>query len=101
MTQRQLNKLVKIKKILKAKQEEAIPEQIKDYVINGVKPKKESTLEIAQQLKDFHNNMIENRLFPSMPTDAWMAEHGTKSQDLDERGIDNEQAAKGTETPTD
>jgi len=83
MTQRQLNKLVKIKKVLKAKQEEAVPGQIKDFIINGVKPKKETTLEIAKQLKDFHKNMVENRLFPSMPTDAWQAEHGTKSQDLD------------------
>jgi hypothetical protein len=83
MTQRQLNKLVKIKKILKAKQEEAVPAEIKDYVINGVKPKKETTLEIAKQHKDFLSNIVENRLFPSMPSDKWQAENGTRAEDLD------------------
>jgi len=83
MKQRFLNQLTKIQKMHKTKQEEAVPAQIKDYVINGIKPKKDKTLEIAQQLKDFHNNMIENRLFPSMPSDAWQAENGTRAEDLD------------------
>lgn len=90
MTQRQLNKLVKIKKILKEREDAREPQIIKDYILNGTIPKKDKTLEIAQQLKDFHSNMIENNLFPSMPSDKWQAEHGTKAEDLDINPNDKE-----------
>lgn len=80
MTQRQLNKLVKIKRILKEREDAKEPQIIKDYVLNGIVPKNEKTLKIAQQLKDFHKNMIDNNLYPSMPCDDWIARHGTDAQ---------------------
>lgn len=80
MTQRQLNKLIKIKKILKVKEDEAVTGEIKEYIVNDTMPRHKKNLEISQQLKDFHDNMIKNRLFPSMPDDNWIARHGSIAQ---------------------
>lgn len=90
MTQRQLNKLIKIKKILKAKQDEKEPQIIKDYVIDNIIPKNEKILEKGIQQKKFLDNMVENRLFPSMPSDKWQAEHGTLAPPYDEPNNDEE-----------
>lgn len=83
MTQRQINKLVKIEKILIAEEVEAMPEEFKDHIMNDIPPKKEKTLKLSIQFKNWHKNMIENNLYPSMPCNDWVIRHGSDAQPLD------------------
>ena len=52
--------------------------EVKNYLIDGDIPENKFARRLAYQIVKGQKDMFENNILPSMPSEAWMKEHGTR-----------------------
>jgi hypothetical protein len=81
--QRIENQLRKLVRLQKERLSSVVPKMVKDHLIDGKPLKNDRAITMADKIKNFHKELYENKLLPSMPSEEWMREHGTVAQRLD------------------
>ena len=63
-----------------------IRDQAKNYLLYGTMPNNKYARQLAYQIRKGQNDMVENKILPQMPSEAWSRNHGDRSEPLDWTG---------------